>query len=154
MLTHCIIILCYFTAWRYTCNTLHRLLWCGKIWGNLLFRIASISRRYSWRLTWEYPGPSSVWTITGESFQGPITRLGSVTPRAFLRARGSGSLRASSPGALAVHREKEEELATEALEFEFHLQLPCGSPSTELSDFPQSARSGNECETLKNTTQG
>ena len=27
----------------------------------------------------------------------------------------------------------------EALEFEFHLQFPCGSPSTELSDFRQPA---------------
>ena len=53
--------------------------------------------------------------------QGPITRLRSVTPRAFPRARGSGSLRASSPGALAAEREKEEELAPESLEFEFHL---------------------------------
>ena len=43
-------------------------------------------------------------------------------------------------GALAVGREKEGELATTSLELEFHLQLPCGSPSTELSDFCQSAR--------------
>ena len=48
-------------------------------------------------------------------FQGPITRLRSVTPRAFLRDRGSGSLRASSPGAPAVEREKEEELANISL---------------------------------------
>ena len=90
-------------------------------------------------------------------FQGPITRLGSVIPRAFLRVRGSGSLQASSPGALAAEREKEEELATESLEFEFHLQLPCGSPSTELPDFRQSARRVNERETTaakKNTSQG
>ena len=38
-------------------------------------------------------------------------------------------------GALASGREKEGELATTSLEFEFRLQLPCGSPSTELSDF-------------------
>ena len=56
------------------------------------------------------------------------------------------SLGASSPGALAVGREKEGELATWSLEFEFHLQFPCGSPSTELSDFCQSARSRKECE--------
>ena len=31
-------------------------------------------------------------------------------------------------------------------EFEFHLQFPCSSPSTELSDFRQSARSENERE--------
>ena len=43
------------------------------------------------------------------------------------------------------------------LEFEFHLQFPCGTPSTELSDFCQSARSGNEREckqTLKKACQG
>ena len=37
--------------------------------------------------------------------------------------------------ALAEGREKEGELATTSLEFEFNLQLPCGSPSIELSDF-------------------
>ena len=36
-------------------------------------------------------------------------------------------------------RENEGELATTSLEFEFHLQFPCDSPSTELS-----ARSRNE----------
>ena len=41
-------------------------------------------------------------------------------------------------GALEAGREKEEELATTSLEFEFHLQFPCGSPSTELSDFRKS----------------
>ena len=44
-----------------------------------------------------------------------------------------------------------------SLEFEFQLQFPCGSPSTELSDFRQSRRSGNECkckQTLKNTCKG
>ena len=57
-------------------------------------------------------------------------------------------------GTQAAGREKEGELVTTSLEFEFHLQFPCGSPSTALSDFRQSARSGNECEckqTLKNT---
>ena len=57
-------------------------------------------------------------------------------------------------GALAAGREKKGELATTSLEFQFRLQFPCGSPSTELSDFRQSARSGNkrECkQTLKNT---
>ena len=43
-------------------------------------------------------------------------------------------------GTQAARREKEGELVTTSLEFEFHLQFPCGSPSTELSDFPQSAR--------------
>ena len=42
-------------------------------------------------------------------------------------------------------REKEGELANTSLEFEFHLQFPCGSPSTELSHFHQSRRSRNEC---------
>ena len=57
-------------------------------------------------------------------------------------------------GSLAVEREKEGELTAVSLKFEFHLQFPCCSPSTELSDFRQSARSGNEHEckqTLKNT---
>ena len=45
-------------------------------------------------------------------------------------------------GALAAEREKERELATTSLE----LQFPCGAPSTELSDFRQSARRGNERE--------
>ena len=41
---------------------------------------------------------------------------------------------------------KEGELATKSLEFEFHLQFPCGSLSTGLSDFRQSVQSGNEPE--------
>ena len=56
-------------------------------------------------------------------------------------------------GALAAEREKERELATTSLEF----QVPSGSASTVLSDFRQSARSGNEREwkqALKNTCQG
>ena len=57
-------------------------------------------------------------------------------------------------GALGAGWEKEGELATTSLEFEFRLQFPCGFLSTELSDFCQSARSGDKCEckqTLKNT---
>ena len=42
-------------------------------------------------------------------------------------------------GALAAGWEKEGELTTTSLEFAFHLQFPCGSPSTEQSDFCQSA---------------
>ena len=42
-------------------------------------------------------------------------------------------------GALVATREEEGKLATTFLEFEFHLQFPCGFPSTELSDFCQSA---------------
>ena len=60
-------------------------------------------------------------------------------------------------GALAVGQEKEGELATTSLEFEFHLQFPGGSLSTELSDFRQSAQSENEREckqTFKTTFQG
>ena len=49
-------------------------------------------------------------------------------------------------GALVAEWEKEGELATTSLEFEFHLQFPCGSVSTELPDFCQSARSGIEQE--------
>ena len=51
-------------------------------------------------------------------------------------------------------REKEGELATTTLDSTSN--SPCGPPSTELSDFRQSARSGNELEckqTLKNTCQ-
>ena len=55
--------------------------------------------------------------------------------------------------ALSVEREKEGELVTTSLEFEFCLQFPCGSPSTELSNFRQSARSGNERE-CKQTFKG
>ena len=46
--------------------------------------------------------------------------------------------------ALAAGREKEGKLATTFLEYEFHLQFPCGSPSTELSDFRQSERCRNK----------
>ena len=60
-------------------------------------------------------------------------------------------------GALAAWWENEGELVTTSPEFEFPSQFPCCSPSIELSDFRQSARSGNEREckqTLKNTCQG
>ena len=60
-------------------------------------------------------------------------------------------------GALTEGREKEGELPTMSLEFEFYLQFACGSPSTELSDFRRSARSGNErdCkQTLKTRVKG
>ena len=45
-----------------------------------------------------------------------------------------------------VGQEKEGGLATMSLEFEFHLQFPFGSASTELSDFCQSMQIGNEGE--------
>ena len=73
--------------------------------------------------------------------------------KAFLTLACEQALR----GALAAGRENEGELTTTFLEFEFHLQFPCGAPSTELSNFPQSTRSRNErqCkQTLKNTWQG
>ena len=60
-------------------------------------------------------------------------------------------------GDLAEGRKKEGELATTSLEFEFHLQYSCGSPSTELLELLQSARSKNERECkqrLRNTSQG
>ena len=37
-------------------------------------------------------------------------------------------------GAPAAGQEEKGERATTSLEFEFHLQFPCGSLSTELSD--------------------
>ena len=57
-------------------------------------------------------------------------------------------------GTLVAGWEKEGELATMSLEFEFCLQFPCGSLSTKLLDFWQSAQSRNEGEwkqTLKKT---
>ena len=42
-------------------------------------------------------------------------------------------------GTLAAEQEKEGELATTSPEVEFHLEFPCGSLWTELSDFCQSA---------------
>ena len=56
-------------------------------------------------------------------------------------------------GDLAVGRKKEGELATTSLEFD-HLQNPCGSPSTELSDLRQSARSKNERECKQTRAKG
>ena len=65
-----------------------------------------------------------------------------------------GSFFIACEQALLAGRENEGELiATTSLEFEFHPQFPCGSPSTELLDFCQSVQSGNkhECkQTLKN----
>ena len=52
------------------------------------------------------------------------------------------------PGALAAGQENEGELAIKSLEFEFHLQFPF-SPSTELSNFRQSARSGRSANVNK-----
>ena len=40
-------------------------------------------------------------------------------------------------GALVAGWEKEGDLANMSLEFEFHLQSPRDSPSTELADFRQ-----------------
>ena len=55
--------------------------------------------------------------------------------------------RASSTGRSAGGESLQLRLS---LEFEFHLQFPWGSPSTELSDFRQSARYGNGREYKKN----
>ena len=65
-----------------------------------------------------------------------------------------------SRGTLAVEKEKEGELATTSLEFEFHFQLY--SPMalrqlSSLSDFRQTAQSGNNCkciQTLKASAKG
>ena len=38
-------------------------------------------------------------------------------------------------GTLVAEQGKEGELETTSLEFELHLKFPCGSPSTEQSDF-------------------
>ena len=65
------------------------------------------------------------------------------------------SLRASSPGTKAARREMEEELATTSLELilNFTSNSPVVPRQTKLSNFRQSARSGNkrECkQKLKN----
>ena len=57
-----------------------------------------------------------------------------------------GSLRASSTGHSGAGLGKKGEFRSVPLEFEFCLQFPCGSSSTELSDFCQSAGSRNERE--------
>ena len=57
-------------------------------------------------------------------------------------------------GALAVGWEKEGKLTTMSQEFEIHLQFPCSSPLTELSDFRQSAQSGNEHECKQTWAKG
>ena len=67
--------------------------------------------------------------------------LGAKSPVTWLLGRVLACDQAIQ-SALAAGQEKEGELATTSLEFEFHLYFPCGSPSTELSDCRQSARSG------------
>ena len=76
----------------------------------------------------------SYWRLVGVR----ATKLGS-------RDKHPASLPANSPGHSGSHAgwEKEGELATMSLEFEFHLQFPCGSPLTELSDFCQVETSPN-----------
>ena len=64
------------------------------------------------------------------------------TARLLVRLSYDLACEQALPGALAAEREKERELATTSLEF----QVPCGSASTVLSDFRQSARGGNERE--------
>ena len=58
------------------------------------------------------------------------------------------SLRASSPGRSGGGAGKGRRACNYVSEFEFHLQFPCGSQSTELSEFCESARSGNEHECI------
>ena len=58
------------------------------------------------------------------------------TARLLVRLSYDLACEQALPGALAAEREKERELATTSLEF----QVPCGSASTVLSDFRQSAR--------------
>ena len=48
-----------------------------------------------------------------------------------------------APAAGGGGREKKGELATPSLEFEFHFQFPVAPRRTELSDFRESAGSGN-----------
>ena len=60
---------------------------------------------------------------------------------------------ASSPEPSGSMAGKGRELATTSLEFEFHLQFPCGFPSTKLSDFRQSAQSGNKRECKQKLTK-
>ena len=60
-----------------------------------------------------------------------------------IRNPSSTSQRASSPrrsGGLAVGREKEGKLTTTSLEFEFHLQFPCGSRRPSCQIPPVSAK--------------
>ena len=64
-----------------------------------------------------------------------------VTPRVT-----SPSLACEKAPGATLAAEKEGELATTSLEFEFRLQFPCGCPLTELSDSRQSAQSENERE--------
>ena len=86
------------------------------------------------------PYPATLFfftTISHAKLLWPVSQI----PFAFSWPACEQALR----GAVAVGREKERELST-TLEFECHFQFPCGSPSTELSDFRQSVRSGNERE--------
>ena len=75
-----------------------------------------------------------------------------VCLRLLTEGQKAGSLLACEQalwGALATRREKQEEIATTSVEFKLRLQFPYDFPSTELSDFAQSARSGNEREYRK-----
>jgi len=54
-------------------------------------------------------------------------------------------------------RKRKESLQLHLSEFEFHFQFPYDSPTTELSDFHQTAQSGNNCkciQTLKASAKG
>ena len=84
--------------------------------------------------------------VAADGKDGHRLKLEKVAP--FLKCYNcnKSSQRASYPGALAAGREKKGELATRLWNLILHLQLPCGSPSTKLSDFRQSVWSGKERE--------
>ena len=86
-----------------------------------------------------------IWTLKVRMFsKGADKKANKQTTTIYLSfSKGHWLACENTPwGALAGGQEKEGE----SLEFEFHLQFPCGSPLTELSDFRQLARSGNERE--------
>ena len=81
---------------------------------------------------------SKTWPL--ELVQVSICFLRWLTDRKTLNSLEVLACEQALRGVLAAGRKKEEELVTMSLEFEFHLRFPCGSPSTELWDFRQSAR--------------
>ena len=100
------------------------------------YREASNARRPS-RLTAEFcPISASWWQVkrwTGHNLTTALSLERKIACEQTLRE------------ALAVGQEKEEELVTTSLEFEFHLQFPYDSPPTLLSGLRQSLRNELEC---------
>ena len=74
-------------------------------------------------------------TSTSQKIQVQLQSLALETPNVEFLANELKGLACEQAlrGALAVGWEKEGELATTSLEFEFHLQFSCGSPSTDLT---------------------